>query len=117
VSVSAFLPIGPLGQGGAAIIQLGVVARDIEFISPQLSQTLFGIGVFVGLIMWSYALLWITLAVATIVARFPRIPFSMAWWGFTFPLGTNSEPHFLLPPSIAEFQGRLHYARHNWERN
>ena len=87
ISVSAFLPIGSLGQGGAAIIQLGVVARNIEFISPQISQTLHGIGIFAGLIMWSYALLWITLAIATMAARFPRIPFSMAWWGFTFPLG------------------------------
>ena len=87
ISVSAFLPIGALGQGGGAIIQLGMVARDIEFISPQVSQTLHGIGIFAGLIMWSYALIWITFAVATMAARFPRIPFSMAWWGFTFPLG------------------------------
>lgn len=37
--------------------------------------------------MWGYGILWIVFAVVTIAAKFPRINFSMAWWGFTFPLG------------------------------
>lgn len=37
--------------------------------------------------MWAYALVWIVIAIVSIAARFPRIKFSMAWWGFTFPLG------------------------------
>jgi len=41
--------------------------------------------------MWGYALLWIVFAIVSIAARFPRIHFSMAWWGFTFPLGMDLE--------------------------
>ena len=69
------------------LIQLGVAARNVSFISHSFATTLHGIGVFVGLIMWGYAILWIVFAVVTIASRFPRITFSMAWWGFTFPLG------------------------------
>ena len=87
--VSSFLPIGPLGQGGAAIIQLGIIAKNINWISPAFGQFLHGAGIFIALIMWAYALLWIVFAVVSIAARFPRIQFSMAWWGFTFPLGMS----------------------------
>lgn len=86
--VSSFLPIGPLGQGGSAIIQLGIVAKDVNWISPAFGEFLHNAGVFIGLIMWSYALLWIVFAIVSIAARFPKLKFSMAWWGFTFPLGT-----------------------------
>jgi len=85
VSVSAFLPIGPLGQGGAGIIQLGIVAEQMNF---PYATNLRAIGVFLGLLMWGYAILWSVFAVLTIGYRFPRISFSMAWWGFVFPLGT-----------------------------
>jgi len=85
VTVSTFLPIGPLGQGGAGIIQLGIVAEQMNF---PYATILRGIGVFVGLMMWGYAILWLVFALVTIAFRFPRVYFSMAWWGFTFPLGT-----------------------------
>jgi Voltage-dependent anion channel len=107
--VSAFIPIGPLGQGGAAIIQLGVVARDIEFISPQFSQTLYGIGLFCGLLMWSYALFWITQAIVTMAAKFPHIPFSVAWWGFIFPLGMSPQISGC-PCGRLLFDSLFHYA-------
>lgn len=76
-----------MGQGGAAIIKLGVVAKNIGFISPSFADILHGVGVFVGLIMWAYAILWIVFAFVTIVSRVPKIKFSVGWWGFTFPLG------------------------------
>ena len=41
--------------------------------------------------MWGYGILWIIFAVVTIGMKFPRIGFSMAWWGFTFPLGMFSD--------------------------
>ena len=93
--VSTFLPIGPLGQGGAGIIQLGIVAKQINFISPEFATVLHGAGVLTGLLMWGYALLWIVFAVVTIASRFPKITFSMAWWGFTFPLGTAFQTNLI----------------------
>jgi tellurite resistance protein TehA-like permease len=103
------LPIGPLGQGSAAIIQLGIVAKDVNYISPSFAIVLHGVGVFVGLIMWGYAILWIVFAVVKIAFRFPKITFSMAWWGFTFPLGMLN--HVIL------IQEPLLFLLHNWEKS
>jgi tellurite resistance protein TehA-like permease len=77
-----------LGLGGAAICQLGVVARNINFISAEFATVLHGAGVLIALLCFGYALIWIVFAVVTIATRFLKIHFSMAWWGFTFPLGT-----------------------------
>lgn len=91
------------------IIQLGVVAKHVNFISPSFATTLHGIGVFMGLIMWGYAILWIVFAVVTIASRFPRITFSMAWWGFTFPLG--------MQPFSTLIQVRSHFVLPSWEKS
>ncbi|RAH49434.1 TDT family transporter [Aspergillus brunneoviolaceus CBS 621.78] len=94
VIVSVFLPLGPLGQGGFGIMKLGSAAQTIF---PQ-TQTLtldsgFGsgpvfytVGFMVGLILWSFGLVWLFLAIASI-ARCRSFPFNIGWWGFTFPLG------------------------------
>ncbi|EME89765.1 uncharacterized protein MYCFIDRAFT_118781, partial [Pseudocercospora fijiensis CIRAD86] len=94
VVVSTFLPLGPLGQGGFAIMQLGKVALETfaaknnlpEVGGQQAGQVLYIIGFLIGTIMWGFGLVWLTFAVATIT-RCKRFPFNMGWWGFTFPLG------------------------------
>ena len=88
------MAIGPLGQGGAGIIQLGVVAKKMNSFDPSFATSLYTVGVFIGLIMWSYAILWIVFAVVTIATRIPRIRFSIGWWGFIFPLGTYNQFQF-----------------------
>ncbi|PSR78516.1 voltage-dependent anion channel-domain-containing protein [Coniella lustricola] len=99
--VSVFLPVGPLGQGGFAIQQLGVVAADLDFLPLVVSSAADGgavvgfvtggqvlqiVGVFLALIMWGAGLGWLVLA-ATSIATTQTFPFNMGWWGFTFPLG------------------------------
>lgn len=106
--VSVFLPVGPLGQGGFAIQQLGRVARDLAFLpfggataavggGPGGNEedvltvvsgghVLWVLGVFLGLVMWGAGLGWLVLA-ATSIASTQTFPFNMGWWGFTFPLG------------------------------
>lgn len=44
------------------------------------------LGVFISLAMWSFGLIWLVFALATILYSSP-FPFNMGWWGFTFPLG------------------------------
>ena len=92
VVVSSFLPLGPLGMGGYTIMYCGKVARDIF---PQVeffhNLTIAGdiayiLGIFVALIMWGFGICWLVFALATIWSTRP-FPFSMGWWGFTFPLG------------------------------
>lgn len=92
IVVSSFLPIGPLGMGGYTIMYLGSVCRNVfpqtEFFQDiAIAGDIFYInGIFIALMMWSFALLWLCFAVATCHKLRP-FPFNMGWWGFTFPLG------------------------------
>lgn len=92
VVVSTFLPLGPLGQGGFGIMQLGKVALDVFSQTQTIpaashaGEILYVAGFFTAIIMWGFGLVWLCFAVATIV-RSRRFPFNMGWWGFTFPLG------------------------------
>jgi tellurite resistance protein TehA-like permease len=104
--VSVFLPVGPLGQGGFGIQQLGRVALEIlprtaafgSVEGKEASATVAGgtllqggevfyyLGVVLALFMWGFALVWLSFALISI-ATMHRFPFNMGWWGFTFPLG------------------------------
>lgn len=99
--VSVFLPVGPLGQGGFAIQQMGRVALDIfpqtgawgtaiVKVDPALiGQIFYATGILIALLMWGAGFVWLVLALATIIRmKFKGgFPFNMGWWGFTFPLG------------------------------
>ncbi|KAM0328078.1 hypothetical protein ACHAQA_005481 [Verticillium albo-atrum] len=91
--VSVFLPIGPLGQGGFGILQLGNVALSLfpagaVDANPLLraGEVLYVLGVFLALCMWGFALVWLSFALISLAAL-QKFPFNMGWWGFTFPLG------------------------------
>ncbi|KAK2606111.1 Plasma membrane sulfite pump involved in sulfite metabolism [Conoideocrella luteorostrata] len=96
VIVSVFLPVGPLGQGGFGIQQLGKVAVKLlpetqVFSTAGVSvmrgaEALYILGVFMGMIMWGFALVWVCFALISL-ATIRDFPFNMGWWGFTFPLG------------------------------
>jgi tellurite resistance protein TehA-like permease len=46
-------------------------------------------GVVYGVPVWGFAMLWASLAAAlTVRAARQRLPFSLTWWSFTFPVGT-----------------------------
>ena len=95
VIVSVFLPLGPLSQGGFAIMQLGKVYMRIFPLTCTLptvvaaggrpGDTIYVIGWVVALIMWGLAIVWLFFALASISRS--KFPFNMGWWGFTFPLG------------------------------
>lgn len=96
VIVSVFLPVGPLGQGGFGIQQLGKVALQrfgdtnafrVAGLDPTRgAEILYVIGVFLGFVMWGFALVWVSFALISL-ATTHHFPFNMGWWGFTFPLG------------------------------
>lgn len=92
VIVSVFLPLGPIGQGSFAIMQLGKVAKKVfpvtGTIDPEAGTTFYNVGVAFALIIWGYGLIWLFLALASITRS--KFPFNMGWWGFTFPLGVYS---------------------------
>lgn len=93
VIVSVFLPIGPLCQGGYGIQQLGKVAMQIVpesnafgAVAVRAGETLYVLGVFLAIVMWGFALVWLSFALISL-ATMESLPFNMGWWGFTFPLG------------------------------
>ena len=81
------------GLGGRAILNLGLVCRDVfpqtQSIDPMAGQIAYVGGFFMALIMWGWGLIWFAFALASIYKSRP-IPFNMGWWGFTFPLGVYS---------------------------
>lgn len=58
VIVSAFLPLGPLGLGGRAILNLGLVCKNTfpktQSLDPMAGQIAYVVGFFVALIMWGW---------------------------------------------------------------
>ncbi|OIW34242.1 hypothetical protein CONLIGDRAFT_566654 [Coniochaeta ligniaria NRRL 30616] len=94
VIVSVFLPLGPLGQGAFAVMQLGQDSLKLfernNYIpaAPAAGQILYMGGVMLALIMWGFGLVWLFFALASISRT--KFPFNLGWWGFTFPLGVYS---------------------------
>jgi tellurite resistance protein TehA-like permease len=90
VVVSVFLPLGPLGQGSFALMELGKVSLKIfpltNTLDASAGRTFYNIGHLFALIIWGYGLVWLFFALATLWHARP-FPFNMGWWGFTFPLG------------------------------
>lgn len=96
VVVSTFLPLGPLGQGSFAVMQLGKVAHQVfPNTNPQTlpvvggavaGEILYVAGFYLAMIMWGFGMVWLFFALASIYTV-PRFPFNMGAWGFVFPLG------------------------------
>jgi len=82
-----WIVLGPLGQSITAASLLGGVAY---LVLPRPYSTAFvAFGVVYGVPVWGFAVLWAALAAAlTVRAARQRLPFSLTWWSFTFPVGT-----------------------------
>lgn len=89
VIVSVFLPLGPMGQGGYAAMQLGIQASKVfpktQTLHPMAGEVLYVLGWMTAVVLWGFGLVWLFFAVASISRS--KVPFNMGWWGFTFPIG------------------------------
>ncbi|EFN55440.1 hypothetical protein CHLNCDRAFT_35385 [Chlorella variabilis] len=90
--VSSFLPVGPMGMGAVALLNLGAAAMrlypppataDVAASGLIVSVT----GVVVAFIMWGTGVWWLTVAVCSVCASCRQMTFNIGWWGFVFPLG------------------------------
>ena len=82
-----WIVLGPLGQSITAANLLGGVANLA--LPPPYSTAFAAFGVVYGVPVWGFAALWTGLAAAlTVRAARQRLPFSLSWWSFTFPVGT-----------------------------
>jgi C4-dicarboxylate transporter/malic acid transport protein len=79
--------LGPLGQSITAAVLLARVAPTALPHADAAGLDAFAL--LYGVPVWGFAVLWLAL-VAIVTARALRdgLAFSMAWWSFTFPLGT-----------------------------
>lgn len=85
-----------LTKVSSTIFHLGLVSRTVF---PQVSlfssasaiagEIAFVFGFLVALPLWGFGLAWLLFALFSIHKSRP-FPFSMGWWGFTFPLGVFS---------------------------
>ena len=80
--------LGPLGQSATAVTALGGVAHAA--VPMRVATALSDAGVVYGATALGLAVGWAGYA-AVVTARTVRrggLPFSLAWWSFTFPIGT-----------------------------
>jgi tellurite resistance protein TehA-like permease len=82
-----WIVLGPLGTSTAAANLLGHAAAGVL---PPTEAGVFGaVGVLYGAAVWGFAMLWLVIAIAiTVRTARHRLPFSLTWWSFTFPVGT-----------------------------
>ncbi|PKX90342.1 TDT family transporter [Aspergillus novofumigatus IBT 16806] len=94
VIVSVFLPLGPLGQGGYGAMKLGKSAQTIfaqtHTLEASSGPTFYTLGFLVALILWSFGLVWLFFASASI-ARCRNFPFNI---GCTCQIGRELPSEF-----------------------
>ncbi|RDB16951.1 Sulfite efflux pump SSU1 [Hypsizygus marmoreus] len=95
--LSAFIALGPLGQGGFSFLINGqnlavLLPLHLGEVFPHAAltgQMLFSASFCAAWILWSMGVAWVTIAIISVyaVARKEVIPFSLAYWGLIFPNG------------------------------
>lgn len=82
-----WIVLGPLGQSVTAANLLGTAAK--QTLPAPYGTALEAFGLVYGVPVWGFAMLWASTAAAiTIRTARDRLPFSLTWWSFTFPVGT-----------------------------
>jgi tellurite resistance protein TehA-like permease len=94
--VSSFMPLGPCGQAGFAVLLIGQFMKEIlpvpgsrsPFLgSAQAGEAIFVLCVCISFILWAFATMWLVYALLGIqhILRRTRISFELAFWGMIFP--------------------------------
>ncbi|KAG6862254.1 hypothetical protein C0995_002185 [Termitomyces sp. Mi166 len=95
--LSAFITLGPLGQGGFSLLLAGQNLSVLlplhlgdRFPNAALTGDFLHSVCFCGAwILWSMGIAWTAISVISVyaVVRIQRIPFTVAYWGLIFPTG------------------------------
>lgn len=102
--VSAFLPVGPCGQGAFALLKLSSTLWDLSHRTGQalasstsataaeadiMATSIYAVSTLGAFLLWGLGLVWLLLAVMILIDLYlvSELKFNLGWWGFTFPLG------------------------------
>lgn len=100
IIVSAFLPLGPCGQGSFGLLRLSSTLYDMSKQGQGgltasgedtaiMAAAIYGVTIPIALILWGLGLAWLFIAVSSLFDLWlvSNLNFNLGWWGFTFPLG------------------------------
>lgn len=127
--LSVFLPLGPTGQSGYAILLIGQTLKNLLPYNPA-SQFLHSkvtgevtevVCICAAFLLWSLATMWMLYALLALQAslRQNRVPFKLSFWGLVFPnvrICVFSRPWLALscmPLSAGCLRQPHHSARHH----
>jgi tellurite resistance protein TehA-like permease len=48
-------------------------------------------GLFLGIMLWAYAMWWMVVAAASVVDNLRHLSFNLGWWGSVFPTGKRGK--------------------------
>ncbi len=77
---TVWINLGPIGVGTVALINL---IKNSSFITIKEPFFVF------GFLFWGFGIWWVVMAIALTLHYIKRLklPYTMSWWAFTFPLG------------------------------
>lgn len=83
-----WIVLGPLGQ---SITAAGLLGAQAHLAVPAvLASAMSVFAILYGVPVWGFAMLWAALALAiNIRTAHNKLPFSLTWWSFTFPIGVT----------------------------
>ena len=77
-----FIGMGPAGLMGLDLVRLSQVSVKAGVADPSLVSSMLP----AATMMWGFGLWWMVAALVVLRRGYARLPFSLSWWGFTFPL-------------------------------
>ncbi len=86
---TVWINLGPIGAGTTALINLTKQSGLIQTKAPIF---------FFGLLFWSFGLWWLAMAIIMTLYYIHKIkiPYTMSWWAFTFPLGAYVSASYII---------------------
>lgn len=94
---SVWIEIGPIGMSMATFATLPMATQSI--LGPY-TQALHAVGLVFAIAMWGVGMWWIAIAslysVLHVADKSSRIPYSLGWWSYVFPLGSFTNGTYAL---------------------
>lgn len=89
---TAWINLGPIGVGTIALLNLA--PASVPFLGPYVQPVL----QLLALFLWGFGFWWLICAIYLTIYYFRNkdLPFSLAWWAFTFPLGAYAGATYLV---------------------